>query len=78
MPPIARSTVPLTKRLGFAPVAKTWSLPARKGVTKADTATVQADLTAYYVANIHQTPSAAATMARNALLGILQNAHACD
>jgi uncharacterized protein len=65
-------------RLGFAPVAKTWSLPARKGVTKADTATVQADLIAYYVANIHQTPSAAATMARNALLGILQNAHACD
>jgi hypothetical protein len=52
--------------------------PARKGVTKADPATVQADLIAYYVANLHQTPSAAATMARNALLGILQNAHACD
>jgi hypothetical protein len=65
-------------RLGFAPAAKTWSLPARKGVTKADTATVQADLTAYYVTNLHQSPSAAAKMARDALLGILQNAHACD
>lgn len=65
-------------RLGFAPVAKTWSLPARKGVTKADTATVQADLTAYYVANLHQTPSVAAKMALDALLGIMQNAHACD
>ncbi|WP_333572309.1 lysozyme inhibitor LprI family protein [Sphingomonas sp.] len=65
-------------RLGSAPAAKAKPLPTRKGVTAADAMAAERELAAYYVANLHASPAAAATMARNALLPILGGAHACD
>ncbi len=65
-------------RLGSPIAIKAKALPARKGITSADTAAVERELATYYVTNLHATPAAAAAMARTALLPILEDAHACD
>lgn len=65
-------------RLGSPIATKAKALPSRKGVSPADTAAAERELAAYYVANLHAAPAAAATMARTALLPILEGAHACD
>lgn len=65
-------------RLGMATASNAKALPKRKGIGPADLAAAERALAAYYGANLHVSPIAAAKMARDALLPILEGAHACD
>lgn len=65
-------------RLGRAVAAKTQQLPARKGVTKSDIASVERELATYYTAYLRRPPQQAAVTAHAALAQILGDAQHCD
>lgn len=64
-------------RLGASPRAGKSALPARKGVTAADTARAERELAAHYVRYLHQDGASAARAARDAMVEIMTDAHAC-